>query len=141
MFTKILAAVDGSNHSDRAVVVAAELAAASGGKLLLCHASYIPEPYRSDLVGDLREAIRKDGEDILTHAARVAKAHGLDVEARLLEEGRPAEAVLGLADKEGADLIVVGARGKSKDAVRELGSVSLTISKLAKCSVMIVRKG
>ena len=99
------------------------------------------EHYRSDLIGDLRAAIRKDGEDILVHAARVAKQSGLDPEVRLLEEGHPAEAVIGLAEAEGADLVVAGARGKSSDAIRALGSVSWAIAKLAKCSVMIVRKG
>ena len=140
MFKKILAAVDGSAHSDRAVQAAAELAACSGAGLLVCHVFYIPEHYRSDLGGDLRAAIRKDGEDILVHAGHVAKQSGLDAETRLLEEGHPAEAVIGLAGEENADLIVVGARGKSRDAIRALGSVSWTIAKLAKCSVMIVRR-
>jgi nucleotide-binding universal stress UspA family protein len=139
MFKKILVAVDGSSHSDRAVQAAAEMAAASGAHITLCHVFYIPEHYRSDLIGELRAAIRKDGEDILVHAVRVAKQSGLEAESRLLEEGHPAEAVIGLAHAEGADLIVAGARGKSRDAIRALGSVSWTIAKLAKCSVMIVR--
>jgi nucleotide-binding universal stress UspA family protein len=139
MFKKILVAVDGSSHSDRAVQAAAEMAAAGGAQLTLCHVFYIPEHYRSDLIGELRAAIRKDGEDILVHAVRVAKQSGLEAESRLLEEGHPAEAVIGLAHAEGSDLIVAGARGKSRDAIRALGSVSWTIAKLAKCSVMIVR--
>ena len=140
MFKKILVAVDGSSHSDRAVQAAAEMAAAGGAQLTLCHVFYIPEHYRSDLIGELRAAIRKDGEDILAHAVRVAKQSGLEAESRLLEEGHPAEAIIRLAGEESADLIVVGARGKSRDAIRALGSVSWTIAKLAKCSVMIVRR-
>jgi len=141
MFRKILVAVDGSSHSDRGVQAAAEMAAGSGAGLIICHVFYIPESYRSDLGGDLREAVRKDGEDILAHAARVAKQAGVAAETRLLEEGHPGEAVIGLANEEGADLIVAGARGKSRDVIRALGSVSWTIAKLAKCSVMIVRRG
>ncbi len=141
MFKKILVAVDGSSHSDRAVQAAAEMAAAGGAALTLCHVFYIPEHYRSDLIGELRAAIRKDGEDVLAHAARVAKQAGVAAEIHLLEEGHPAEAVIGLANEEGADLIVAGARGKSRDVIRALGSVSWTIAKLAKCSVMIVRRG
>ena len=140
MFKKILAAVDGSTHSDRAVQAAAELAACTGAGLLICHVFYIPEHYRSDLIGELRAAIRKDGEDILAPAVRVATQSGLEAESRLLEEGHPAEAIIRLAGEESADLIVVGARGKSRDAIRALGSVSWTIAKLAKCSVMIVRR-
>lgn len=141
MFKKILVAVDGSSHSDRAVQAAAEMAAAGGAELTLCHVFYIPEHYRSDLIGDLRATIRKDGEDILAHGARVATQSGLAPQTRLLEEGHPAEAVIGLANEKGADLIVAGARGKSRDTIRALGSVSWTIAKLAKCSVMIVRRG
>jgi nucleotide-binding universal stress UspA family protein len=140
MFKKILVAVDGSAHSDRAVQAAAEMAAKSGATLLLGHVFYIPEHYRSDLIGELRAAIRKDGEDILLHAARVAKQAGLDARTRLLEEGHPAEAIIGLAGEENVDLIVAGARGKSRDAIRALGSVSWTIAKLATCSVLIVRR-
>jgi nucleotide-binding universal stress UspA family protein len=141
MFTKILIAVDGSTHSDRAVQVGAEMAAGCGCELILCHVFYIPEHYRADLTADLRAAIRKDGEDILAHAACVAKQSGARAETRILEEGHPAEAVIAFAAEEGADLIISGARGKSRDALRALGSVSWTIAKLAACSVMIVRKG
>ncbi len=102
---------------------------------------YIPEQLPVGPRRRLREAIRKDGEDILAHAAHVAKQAGVAAETRLLEEGHPAEAVIGLANEEGADLIVAGARGKSRDVIRALGSVSWTIAKLAKCSVMIVRRG
>lgn len=140
MFRKIVVAVDGSTHSDRAVQEAAEMAAGGKAGLLICHVFHIPDQYRSDLGGDLREAIRKDGEDILAHAAHVAKQSGLEAETRLIEDGHPAEAVIGLAHAESADLIVAGARGKSPDAVRALGSVSWTLAKLAKCSVMIVRR-
>ena len=141
MFRKILVAVDGSTHSERAVQVAAEMAAGCGGSLLLSHVFYIPEHYRADLTADLRAAIRKDGEDILVHAVRVAKQSGVQAQTRLLEEGHPAEAIIGLAESEGADLVIAGARGKSRDAIRALGSVSWTIAKLATCSVLIVRRG
>jgi len=139
MFSRILVAVDGSTHSDRAVQVGAEMAAGCGCGLILCHVFYIPEHYRADLTADLRAAIRKDGEDILAHAARVAKESGAQAQSRLLEEWHPAEAVIACATEEGVDLIVAGARGKTRDAIRALGSVSWTIAKLAVCSVMIVR--
>jgi nucleotide-binding universal stress UspA family protein len=51
--------------------------------------------------------------------------------------GDPADAILGVADEVGADLIVVGNKGM-KGKGRVLGSVTNTISHKAGCSVLIV---
>jgi len=138
MFKKILAAVDGSTHSDRAVQAAAELAACTGAGLLICHVFYIPEHYRSDLIGELRAAIRKDGEDILAHAVRVAKQSGLEAESRLLEEGHPAEAIIRLAGEESADLIVVGATGESRVRGLLMGSTAFGVIQRSPVPVLVV---
>ncbi|MBM3308350.1 MAG: universal stress protein [Candidatus Eisenbacteria bacterium] len=140
MFRKILVAVDGSGHFDSAVAAAARLAACGGAKLTVCHAFYIPESYRADLGDELRAGMRQDAEDILAHAAAVAKEHGVAADTRLLEQPHAAEAVVALAESEGADLIVVGARGHSKDEAWTLSSVSETVARLAACSVLIVRR-
>ncbi len=140
MFSNILVAADGSMASDHAVRSAAEFARAFGAKLTICHVFHIPEQYREDLVGPLRDAIRKDGEDILSHAATVASEFAVNADSRLLSEGHPAEAILALANELDAGLIVLGARGKSTDGSREIGSVGSAVVAGARASVMVVRR-
>lgn len=139
MFSKIVVAVDGSVNSDRAVDTAAELARAHGSELIVCHVFYIPEYYRTDLSGALRDSVRADAEKILEHATDVLSRAGATAQARLLSTGHPAEAVVELAEKEGANLIVAGVRGKSPDEARAMGSVSSEIADTAVCSVLLVR--
>ena len=140
MFSNILVAADGSMGSDHAVSAAAEIAGAFDAKLTICHVFHIPEHYRDDLIGPLREAIRKDGEDILAHAVKVAAGFGVEANSRLVSTGHPAEAITALAVELGVGLIVLGARGKSTDGSREIGSIGNAVLAGAKASVMVVRR-
>lgn len=140
MFQKILVAVDGSPDADRAVRAGAEIAKADGSALVLGHVSCLPEHYRSHLADELEEAIRADGEKILEHAERVAQEGGVRAEVRLLEKDHAAEALLDLAQEIGADLIVIGVRGRTPDQVRALGSVSEAVTREARTSVLLVRR-
>jgi nucleotide-binding universal stress UspA family protein len=139
MFSKILVAVDGSHHADQAVGAATQLAKASGGGIVLCHVSSIPEQYRTDLADEIEESLLEDGRKILEHAERVAREAGTEPSARLLERPHPAEAIVELATEIGADLIVVGVRGRSADGLRSIGSVSQAVAAAAPCSVLLVR--
>ncbi|MFH1501775.1 MAG: universal stress protein [Candidatus Eisenbacteria bacterium] len=144
MFERILVAVDGSLDADAAVRAATAMAAAggaSGGSSVdICHVFQIPEQYRADLDDAAEDALRKDGEDALAHAVRVAAEAGVKARPHLLDEADPAEAVLELASSLDASLIVLGVRGKSADMVRPLGSVSTAVSQRAGCSVLLVRR-
>lgn len=140
MFQKILVAVDGSPDAERAVRAGAEIAKAEGSRLVLGHVSCLPEHYRSHLVDELEEAIRADGEKILEHAVRVAEEAGVEGEARLLEREHAAEAILELAQDIGADLIVVGVRGRTPDGMRAMGSVSEAVTREARTSVLLIRR-
>jgi nucleotide-binding universal stress UspA family protein len=140
VFKKILVAVDGSSDSDRAAAAAADIAKAHGSELHVCHVFHIPEHYTPDLAEPLRAAIRKDGEDILAHATRVAEKQGLKASPHLVKEGHPAEAIVKLADKLDVGLLVVGVRGRTADQMRTMGSVSEAVARSAKCSVLVVRR-
>jgi len=140
MFDRILVAVDGSTSSDIAVRAAAELAVAHASTLTVCHVFHLPEHYRTDLVGPLRDAIREDGEEILARAEKLAKKLGTNPVPKMLTGRHPAEAVLALAEELKSELIVLGARGRSNDGSREIGSVGSAVVAGAKCSVMIVRR-
>ena len=52
--------------------------------------------------------------------------------------GQPAECLADLADEEGAELIVVGSRGRGAFKSAFLGSVSNALLGVARCPVLIV---
>jgi nucleotide-binding universal stress UspA family protein len=140
MFDKILVGVDGSRDADAAVRAAARVAGIEGASIDVCHVFQIPDHYKADLDDAVEDALRKDGEDALEHAVRVAAEAGVEARSHLLSKSDAADAVLELAKSLGVSLIVGGVRGRSRDAVRPLGSVSEAVSQGAKCSVLLVRR-
>ena len=74
-------------------------------------------------------------EQLLAHAEHRARKRG--VECRTASrEGDPAEALIELAERHGADVLVIGNRGMQR---RVLGSVPNTITHKARCSVFVVK--
>lgn len=128
MIGHILVAVDGSEHSRKAVAFAHDLAQQTGARItLLCvlelprvlplgfldsAAVAPPHPSAKEL-----ETVRQLLDQV---AADLPKAQ---VEKRV-EPGHPAETIVAMAHQLQVDLIVVGARGLSPGGKWLLGSVS-----------------
>jgi nucleotide-binding universal stress UspA family protein len=106
----------------RALTAAAHLAARLGAELTVVH---VPgsddERHRPELRSELANA-------------RALLGRELDY---LTEYGSPARAIVGVADHEGAGLIVVGSRGRL--GIPALSSVSERVAHLAPCSVLVIR--
>ncbi len=68
---------------------------------------------------------------------RAAKAGAANIEERSIV-GAPVDALVGLAEEVGADLLVVGNVGLSTIAGRLPGSVPANVSRRAKVDVLIV---
>jgi nucleotide-binding universal stress UspA family protein len=81
---------------------------------------------------------REDVNFILDAAAGAARKEGLEVQTHPIEGG-PAEAILGVAERTKADLIVVGNKGMTGARRYILGSVPNSVAHHAPCSVMIIR--
>ena len=144
-YRHVLVGTDGSASATDAVRHAAGLAAAFGAKLTIVTAfspdasgasaraqEEAPEELRwqvtdSALAGERAAAGRK--------VAREAGATDVDV---YVEEGDPADVVVGTADLRGADVIVVGSKGMSSPSRFLVGSVPNKISHHAPCDVIIV---
>jgi nucleotide-binding universal stress UspA family protein len=75
---------------------------------------------------------------VLSRAASRAAESGIQVETHS-EQADPAEAIIDVADRVNADLIVVGSRGLSGVQRFVMGSVSTKVSQHAHANVMIVR--
>ena len=143
MFNRIIVGTDGSDTAKQAVRTAIDLAKLSGATLSVVSA-YTPlgKARRSEQVdapADIQYEMgpREDINLILDAAAGEAKQQGLEVQTHPVE-GDPAEAILNVAEKTKADLIVVGNKGMAGARRFLLGSVPNKVSHHAPCSVMIV---
>jgi nucleotide-binding universal stress UspA family protein len=137
MFKNIILAVDGSEYSLRALEYARSLAENYKATLWLVHVF----SHTSDLLGyqDFEKlyARRKSaGQSILDAALEKLGDPSFEVQSELVE-GSDAEAILTLAEKHEADLIVMGTRGFGAVKGLLVGSVSRKVIHLSKCPVMV----
>ena len=143
MFNRIVVGTDGSETASEAVNQAAELAKLTGATLSIVSA-YAPKRGTGregrDAPADIQYEIgpREDINMVLDSAAAEAKKDGVEVEKHAVE-GDPADAILNVAEKIDADLIVVGNKGMSGTRRFLLGSVPNKVSHHAPCSVIIIR--
>ncbi len=146
MIKNIVVGTDGSPTAEKAVREAAELAAKVGGQVHLVSAYTRGRP-----ASEVRQAQREapedvayaiddkgDVEDRLEEAAKVVKEVGAEVDTHAIK-GEPADVIIELAEREQADLIVVGNKGMTGAKRFVLGSVPNAIAHHAPCNVLIVR--
>ena len=145
LFKRIVVGTDGSDSAREAIRQAAELAKMSGAVLEVVSA-YEPVPSRrikdesSGAPADVAHEFgpREDVDFALDGAAAIASDFGVEMNRHALD-GDPADAILGVAEDVGADLIVVGNKGMTGARRFLLGSVPNKVSHHAPCSVYIAR--
>jgi nucleotide-binding universal stress UspA family protein len=141
MTDQIVVGTDGSETAKVAVKEAVRLAKSLGAGVHLV-SGY--KPLRGAKIAGAPEGAAKvwaplpdaSVEAILSEAAAGARMQDVQVETHSLEE-EPADALLKVANKVGASMIVVGSRGMH-GAKRVLGSVPNAVSHKANCNVLIV---
>jgi len=145
VFASIVVGTDGSESAQEAVRQAVELAARLGATLRIVSA-YEPVPAGrlreegTQVPPDLQWMInpREDVDATLRNAAEAALEGGVEAET-YARQGDPADAILDVAEEQGADLIVVGNKGMTGARRFLLGSVPNRVSHHAPCSVLIIR--
>ena len=145
MFGSIVVGTDGSETAGEAVRKAIELAKPLGAKLQIVSA-YEPvsdtrlREEAQQAPADLQWMVnpREDVDATLSEAAQRGEAAGVAVET-YARQGDPADAILDIAEEQGADLVVVGNKGMTGAKRFLLGSVPNKVSHHAPCSVLIIR--
>jgi nucleotide-binding universal stress UspA family protein len=130
---KLLVAVDGSKHADKALEYAAQLAQHYSANLALIHVEEdklirIGGPQVVDCLGTVGECILNDAEKKIKFSSK-----------KMLEYGSPAEVIIKTAKKADIDIIILGSRGLSSVRRFLLGSISDDISMHSRNSVLIVK--
>ncbi len=136
---KILVAHDGSDHADRALLDAAELAVNSNASLTLV--SVVPNLCFSEIGIDcdtVTRLYRAEVEGAMEGVRELLSEKGIAAETMVLE-GNPADVICDHARGMGFDLVVVGSRGKQATERAVIGSVSSKVVACAPCSVLVVR--
>jgi nucleotide-binding universal stress UspA family protein len=126
----IVAGVDGSADSQRALSWAVDEARIRGDELMVVHAWEYPVSYYNVPV-----AVERPAVETLAGCLAQVDTHDVKVTSRLVE-GRPVRVLVQAA--EGADLLVVGSRGHSGLATTILGSVSTGCVHQAPCPVAVI---
>lgn len=141
MFSKILAPVDGSDNSFRALDQAIFLAKSTGAGVTAMHVIENPPTVYVEsqkLLNELLANYRAESAKVLDRCKQVADKSGVKIET-VIAEGDAASNIVGYAHKENFDLIIIGSRGLGRFKEMVLGSVSNKVLHHAKCSVLIVK--
>jgi nucleotide-binding universal stress UspA family protein len=139
MFEKIVLAVDGSDHSRKAVPIAADVARKSDGEVVVVHV----REHMVDLGGTWEQESLSRATAIVDEACKVLQEAGVtarsSVRRSLAGSGRIAQEIIEAADEEDASLIVMGSRGVSNIRSLLLGSVAHKVLQLSSQPVLLSR--
>lgn len=141
----IIVGTDGSNRAELAVDRAGELARLLGVKLHIvsCYGngqdgvSTAAAGFR--VVGNDQEVARTRAQHCVDRAQQRLARIGVETETHVWPD-EPADALVQIADEQGAQMIVVGNRGMTGTR-RVLGSVPNRVSHHAHCDVLIATTG
>lgn len=140
-FHKILCPTDFSPGSERAVALAARVAADYEAELVLAHIFFVPPiSYGGEFVfpPSMVESMMKGQQHGLDEAMAAAKAGGATRVTSKLVAGTPWAEITALLEHEGFDLCVIGTHGRTGISRFVLGSVAEKVVRHAPCSVLTV---
>jgi nucleotide-binding universal stress UspA family protein len=136
---KIVVGVDDSDAAELAVRKAVGFAGKLSAELDVVFVSHVPATVMAAMAGV--PTIGEDFADVQRAAVwkRIAPIIEGSPARRVDLEGYPPDALVAHATSVGADLIVVGSRGRGDIASLLLGSTSHRVVNHAPCDVMVVR--
>ncbi len=154
--TRILLATDGSEEAELAALRAVELAQRTDSELHVVHVGLVPSFLMSDPGTRgynpmlyrtrgyhhnrmLLEEIEDEARELLRRLSWRVKVAGGDVAGSHLRMGKVDLEIVGLAKRLGADLIVMGCRGRRGIRRAVGGSVSDAVIRHAPCPVLVAR--
>jgi len=131
---RIVVGVDSSNAASAALDWAIDEANRNGAEIVVVHAWQRRGPAdRSVRLGDLRRA---EAAGLVDVAVRYCRERTMQTVRGDAPVGDPASVLV--AASEGADLVVVGSRGRSGFRTALFGSVALDLADGARCPVVVI---
>lgn len=135
---RIVVGVDGSPQSLEALRWALKQAEATGASIEAIHAWQIPVAYGAPVAVMPGESFAASAERALGESVEQVLGERTDIQVtRVAEQGLPAKVLL--EHSRGAELLVVGSRGRGGFKGLLLGSVSQHCVSHAHCPVVVIR--
>lgn len=140
MYKKILVATDGSEGAKKATAVAIALAALAQAEL---YALAVEEdlPKYAATIDEVEEVkAQRNGffAQIMNEVKTMAAEQNLTVHTEV-RPGHEVETIINYIQEQGIDLLVIGFMGHSALFGRVWGSTSQNLTRLAPCSVLVVK--
>lgn len=150
MFQRILVPLDGSTRAERALSVAARVARASGGSIVLLQVVGLPADHGMGMFGAYGAQSPVLAQDILDTQIARAEAYlatiaplevlrGIKTEPKTII-GVASAVIEGLADEERIDLIVMCSHGDTGFKRWVLGSVAQQVSRHSRVPVLVLHQ-
>jgi nucleotide-binding universal stress UspA family protein len=147
MFKRILVPLDGSDRAEQAIPLAARIAHASDGTVILMQVAPIPIDFRAEAKQPAEiypENSIEEGKSLafnyLDNVSRIAELVGVETEIRV-EHGHVAPSILAAVEPLDVDLIVMCSHGYSGFKRWALGSVAHKIVAHSPVPVLVLRDG
>lgn len=139
-FERIVVGIDNSEPSDAALETAYELPAADRREFLLysivdIEAVILGSAHRHAMMLD---DLRAQAKSVVDEALASARAHGVSAEGRVID-GSPKTELIATAQRQKADLIILGSHGRRGIRRFLLGSVAESVVRAAPVPVLVVR--
>lgn len=144
MFQRILVPLDGSPRAERALPVAARIARASGGSILLLQVVSPPIDYGGGLgagglvSGEMIESDIAEASSYLKTIATMELLAGIATVTEVLY-GPPAQDILAYTETQEADLIIMCSHGRTGITRWVLGSVAHRLAHQSPVPVLVLR--
>ena len=142
-FSKILVAVDGSQASMDAADQAIEMASKYNSEIIALHVIlsdttiFGTSPPRH--IGEIKQQAQQYLDKIKQKMPDQHDNSKIQMRTELISSATAVGGIVGFAEKENIDLIVVGTRGRSGFKKLLLGSVASGVVNYAHCPVMVVK--
>ena len=146
MFENILVAIDGSNHSKKALKFACDLANKYEAYLTILHVTYNAAQSNTMVLGSsamMYQGNQKELDEValvvMDSARKIVDLAGCKDTKFQVEQGTPAEQILRYSRDNNIDMTVLGSRGLGDVAGFFQGSVSHKVNHQSECTCITVR--
>jgi nucleotide-binding universal stress UspA family protein len=136
----IVLGYDGSSCAKAALGAAIGLARDLGDRIVIAYGDAPPLHLRGEEWKAHRDALREIGQHAIAEALAAAREAGIVAEAELVD-AKPVDALIGLAERRRARMIVVGSHGEGPIAGALLGSVPHKLLHRSPKPVLVVPAG
>ncbi|WP_117161476.1 universal stress protein [Paraliobacillus sp. X-1268] len=138
MFSKLLLATDGSEHSIRSAGYAVELAQQFHAKIDVVYV-IDEKKSKSDVLHHVdKYDLKIERQEKIKPVLALLDKEKIDYEVHFTH-GEPAPSIIEFAESNQSDCVIVGSRGRNKVQTMILGSVSHKVAKHVHCPVLIIK--